>query len=321
MKRPLCFIFIFLLASAVAQELVKELICKDHDCNNIAIGPIELPSGKCITFPYSLSTSSLLITALLQSSSSFEQTLSLCFFPSSGKCQGTAEGYSGFLNGTTASCPFLGTTGDSELFVKFIWNQQQCSDNGVATFSKENQRRRGRQINLVSDVVDYGRWCGPGHGGTNDCCSTDGMAPLSDTDNDDGIRCTMCNPESSANVTTECLMQCPPVDSLDLACAIHDYCSFDLDYTRISLNSSFSCTTTGVGLIQAQNCICDCRLIKAVQNFLSNSSTAISLETRLYANALVFYFTHLASCWYYDALSGLPNCKRPTENPVVTEFC
>lgn len=64
-------------------------------------------------------------------------------------------------------------------------------------------------------VENYGRWCGPGHGGYDDCCN--------------GSFCPSCGPgplvgNFNFTLNLACLKECPPVDMMDLACAQHDTC-------------------------------------------------------------------------------------------------
>jgi hypothetical protein len=47
----------------------------------------------------------------------------------------------------------------------------------------------------VTGIDDYGKWCGGGHGGLQDCCN--------------GGKCPSCNQGSGP--TSACLTECPPV--------------------------------------------------------------------------------------------------------------
>lgn len=89
--------------------------------------------------------------------------------------------------------------------------------------------------------LGYGRWCGPGHGGFQNCCQ--------------GTFCPSCGPGPSEGqydyvMPLQCLEECPPVDKLDLACVWHDICTY-LAGQRCGR------------VVDGQHCFCNCLLYKA----------------------------------------------------------
>jgi hypothetical protein len=91
----------------------------------------------------------------------------------------------------------------------------------------------------------YGRWCGPVHGGYQDCCNNS--------------YCPSCGPgpargDYSYRVDPRCLLECPPIDAVDLACAQHDTCCFIF---------GAACGT----LLTDQHCFCNSLLAHASCHF------------------------------------------------------
>src|SRR5690349_12041386 len=70
----------------------------------------------------------------------------------------------------------------------------------------------------------YGNWCGGGHGGYEDCCGDQPCpACLKNLKHLDCYNSSECDPGTPS---THCLLECPPIDDLDLACAYHDLCTY-----------------------------------------------------------------------------------------------
>ena len=73
----------------------------------------------------------------------------------------------------------------------------------------------GQRQPVAQNIMNYGRWCGPDHGGYDDCCN--------------GTYCRGCGSgpdrgDYDYQLNLDCFLECPPVDILDLACAQHDTC-------------------------------------------------------------------------------------------------
>ncbi|KAL6054461.1 CFEM domain-containing protein [Balamuthia mandrillaris] len=75
---------------------------------------------------------------------------------------------------------------------------------------------QAKNESLGPRVPVYGNWCGPSHGGFQDCCY--------------GGPCPSCvAPELGQldyRFSQECFNECPPIDWVDLACAWHDTCTY-----------------------------------------------------------------------------------------------
>ena len=84
-------------------------------------------------------------------------------------------------------------------------------------------------------------------GGFDDCC--------------EGQACPSCN-SSVTQPTMECLKECPPMDELDHACAMHDSCIVNHPQP-----ADLHCTSF-------VNCPCDCALVKVQANGSLKSTTA-----------------------------------------------
>lgn len=144
-----------------------------------------------------------------------------------------------------------------------------------------------RNITAVeSPILNYGNWCGPGHGGFQDCCL--------------GIPCPACTTpllgENGYQFSPYCFKQCPPIDAIDLACAWHDACCF------------VSGTACG-RLFDGQQCFCNC--------VLRSASCAFDPSSRV---CNVFRgIDILMDCWSCPTNTGAPlQCHYETSND---EFC
>eukprot|EP01087_Luapelamoeba_hula_P007602 TRINITY_DN1854_c0_g1_i1.p1 TRINITY_DN1854_c0_g1~~TRINITY_DN1854_c0_g1_i1.p1 ORF type:complete len:290 (-),score=35.05 TRINITY_DN1854_c0_g1_i1:14-883(-) len=130
----------------------------------------------------------------------------------------------------------------------------------------------------------YGKWCGPGHGGYQDCCN--------------GSACPECvwQRNNNSEPTKECLKACPPVDSVDFACAAHDLCTFHNDLSPNTTNN-FSCKAADDN-IPSNFCQCDCLLVvaleKACPSLWQDGVKCIA------ADVMAWFFSKVSACWYWD---------------------
>jgi hypothetical protein len=114
--------------------------------------------------------------------------------------------------------------------------------------------------------LNYGNWCGPGHGGYQDCCNQ--------------TKCPKCNLQDN-KVTNECLDECKPIDTLDYYCAIHDECCLNNE-------KKITCFPEG------NKCYCDCLLTSGIEY----SVNCNSIECSNYRSRLLPLFNYGLSCWY-----------------------
>ena len=84
----------------------------------------------------------------------------------------------------------------------------------VATLHQVN-KIDNRMVSVQNPIYNYGRWCGPSHGGYDDCCQGSACASCRGNETKGNINFTL---------SLQCLRDCPPVDNLDLSCAQHDTC-------------------------------------------------------------------------------------------------
>ena len=73
-----------------------------------------------------------------------------------------------------------------------------------------NSGSNGLFDGLFKDLTSYGNWCGPSHGGFQDCCN-------------DGQRCPNCDPNSHMSLNGKCMDDCKPTD---VSFKISDVCLF-----------------------------------------------------------------------------------------------
>jgi hypothetical protein len=109
------------------------------------------------------------------------------------------------------------------------------------------QERNGNRpgAGKVTGFLDHGKWCGPKHGGYDDCCN--------------GEACPACEPGKQPP-SEECFGQCTPVDVVDAACGRHDACS-----TVVKPGSGEHCNTP-----DTTACTCDCPFLSEVQGILQH---------------------------------------------------
>lgn len=114
--------------------------------------------------------------------------------------------------------------------------------------------------------VSYGNWCGPGHGGFQDCCN--------------GSACSNCDLKKGTP-TDDCFNECPPIDELDYYCALHDECC-------LNNPKDFVCFPEG------NKCFCDCALIEGA----NNANDCDNDDCHSYRYKLIHLFKSGLSCWY-----------------------
>ena len=141
----------------------------------------------------------------------------------------------------------------------------------------------------VSRFPVHGNWCGPSHGGYNDCCG--------------GSACPSCRTprvgEFNYSMDPLCLKQCPPVDDTDLACAWHDTCY------------SISGSDPVCGGIYDQECFCNCVL------------TSVACQPAQPVTGICEYFSNQAACWVCDLQENKWECDTwdgAIDFPI-THFC
>lgn len=143
-------------------------------------------------------------------------------------------------------------------------------------------------------LLNYGNWCGPGHGGFQDCC--------------DGERCPACN--ENGILTPECILECPPVDALDNICVYHDSCTIQ--------NPDDNPYGNTCGVVYPENyCACDCffiqQLIQGIEFDICVTASS-PLYCNTYMNAALYLFKNgYVKCYYYfEGYRDEPVCQ-PTD--------
>ncbi len=168
-------------------------------------------------------------------------------------------------------------------------------------------------------VQQYGNWCGSGHGGYQDCCggkpcdSCRLPAPRGNATSGGDRHCASGYGEdwSECRPSRECLQQCPPVDSMDLACAYHDECCFVNDLAE--KDPSMTCSPGG------NYCWCDCHFVRRLDDI--NCPTMMCAGYRKLA---LYVFKNALSCWYYQNAGNFTEIKCNgvlNGGPSVDTFC
>lgn len=154
----------------------------------------------------------------------------------------------------------------------------------------KNNTFNGLEYTLdLSGFISYGNWCGPGHGGYQDCC--------------DNKVCQECDLKKGTP-TEKCLEQCPPIDELDYYCALHDECCMNNPKDIICLP-------------EGNKCYCDCVLLNGANN-VADCTTDECLSYRL---RLVKLFNYGLSCWYNDE-KNISRCNKVTMRDFpIKDFC
>ena len=174
-----------------------------------------------------------------------------------------------------------------------------------ATNEKTNQKSMTKyEINsmisldnlfLNFSLIDYGNWCGPSHGGYQDCCN---QGP-----------CKSCKIEDG-KPTKECLEECQPIDKLDYYCAIHDQCCLYSDSQINQEHKHIDCYPEG------NHCYCDCSLVKQSSTLLKNGCNSFMCE--YYLTAVKYVFENVVSCWYINS-ENIEMCNKNNQN--ITNYC
>jgi hypothetical protein len=153
------------------------------------------------------------------------------------------------------------------------------------------------QIFLNFSIFSYGNWCGPSHGGYQDCCN--------------GTSCNSCKIEYG-KPTKECLEECQPIDQLDYYCAIHDQCCLDSYNVANELTNvnHIECYPEG------NKCSCDCLLVKQSSTISINECN--SFACKHYLMGLRYVFENVVSCWYINS-ENIELCNQNNKN--ITNYC
>ena len=149
------------------------------------------------------------------------------------------------------------------------------------TKSEKNQR--------VAGIMDYGKWCGPGHGGYQDCC--------------DGGPCSSCN-LNDGKPSQDCLKECPPIDELDYQCALHDECCLNNEL-------NIDCVPEG------NYCACDCLLSEGADK----ASDCNNIYCESYRSILLYVFDDTLSCWYNNVNDTATCNSVVSKDYQIDSFC
>jgi hypothetical protein len=276
---------LFAVFAAPTHAQIFETICRDANCTDAVLGPLAL-IPQCYRTPEG--------SVRLRINESYPDALSLCFYASDSCNESTVQTCHTFYNGDPCVCPFLRGL-DGSLYIVFKWDPAsiQLLIDLLDIFPDYQQNTRRQLFDNFFGLTEFGNWCGPGHGGTNDCCDDHG--------------CSQCN--YTIGLDSECLDACPAVDDLDHACAVHDFCYGQSDAYE-DLFSNFTCTSL-LGAQKSGPCECDCHLVQTAREVDSRND--------FYKSALIFTFTHITNCWY-NSTSG-PVCNSGDDQILVTEFC
>ena len=167
------------------------------------------------------------------------------------------------------------------LSVFILSNNSNLLHSYVLNQSEENQKLLG--------FVNYGNWCGPGHGGYQDCCNN--------------TICSDCNLKKGSP-DAACLKQCPPIDMLDYHCALHDECC-------INNPKDIVCLPEG------NKCYCDCSLIEGAKKV----NDCIKYDCKIYRSSLISLFNYGLSCWYKNE-KNISSCNKISMRDFhIKDFC
>jgi hypothetical protein len=136
--------------------------------------------------------------------------LDLCFYLSEDCNETSVDTCHVFVNGEPCDCPFFRGLNDS-LYVVFEWDPATIEllidiidmfphfrtlafyYNSLPHLAKTahtlntphrthtTDRSRRQLFNNFFGLTEFGNWCGPGHGGTNDCCDDEVCSACNDT--------------------------------------------------------------------------------------------------------------------------------------------
>ena len=140
-------------------------------------------------------------------------------------------------------------------------------------------------------VDNHGYWCGHFRGGWDDCCM--------------GLPCPACiAAQGLVSPTAECLKECPPADTIDLACAKHHFCRTSKQFPRLHY---------GDCVIEGNPCGCDCALVMAA-NAVSIAESSGRYE-KFYAVTTARMFNNVTACRFNN------ECWQPPHSfPNSCEF-
>jgi hypothetical protein len=148
---------------------------------------------------------------------------------------------------------------------------------------------KSEEIQKLSGFIDYGNWCGPGHGGYQDCCN--------------GEPCSSCNLKDG-KPSKSCLLECQPIDELDYHCALHDECC-------INNENDINCNPEG------NYCACDCLLTEGALK----ATDCNDVYCKSYRSTLVYIFENTLSCWYNN-VNNTASCNKVFDKDYETDnFC
>eukprot|EP01134_Creolimax_fragrantissima_P003213 CFRG3213T1 len=181
------------------------------------------------------------------------------------------------------------------------------SEGAYDNFASLNSIMNGASVDganyNVKTLMNYGNWCGGGHGGFQDCCN--------------GTACPNCQIAKDgfplAPLTDACLKECPPVDSLDEACAMHDSCTFNFKSP-----GHMACVPQG------NYCSCDCHLIADAK---ISKCGFLDFECYSYRFLMESLFEVVTDCWFDDTANSSVGCLQDSPakygqvKPLVTDFC
>lgn len=145
-----------------------------------------------------------------------------------------------------------------ELEESLLLNSEQEEENKAFFVSY----KRNKDQNTVGPL-DYGKWCGSGHGGFQDCCN--------------GTRCPGCIP-SGGIISPQCVRECPPQNLIDSICMYHDSCTFQYPTS----DSTPLCGSVISGYA-TNYCPCDCYFLAQMYN-VDESNYCVNQNT--YGNYL-----------------------------------
>ncbi len=242
-----------------------------------------------------------------------DSTFTLCVFPNSTTCEGNPLCSVPLANDTLVTGDLFPEPlrRDSTQYVKLLWWNDREERWGspeleklVATPDEHTRTPAERHGTCAFDHTQYGRWCGSGHGGLQDCCN--------------GKPCSTCSYETD-DVSMSCQRQCRPADLLDLACAYHDVCTFRYDLAELFPGSrcSYNLVPIFYTVDQANYCECDCKLMKAMRRALCPPQWYDICQHQKSCQA--WLFGEAAACWYYDGQG--PVCNHGSQKISIWRFC
>jgi len=155
--------------------------------------------------------------------------------------------------------------------------------------------------------LHWGRWCGPGHGGFQDCCQ--------------GKPCPGCN-TNSHTISQECRKQCMPIDLVDDKCANHDLCTFIHTEISSSTNPNFC---IGNWNTPANYCGCDCQLLRDLDHAFCPPNPGKHPDSPHCPQAkscMSWLFSTKTNCYWVSGEYAYCNSwEDPSEHIPVSQLC